>query len=127
MTTFQTTGNVDIKLPSYMKMIQPTGSEEVDFYAYGPIVACGLRPGTKELIMMDPDNQLYELNAESFFQTEDIGYDAFPTEGGQIVVFVRDEMIITVDSIDLLEASSKIQLTNLSIGMMHEDQVINIT
>lgn len=126
MTTFQTTGNVDIELPTYMKRIQPS-SEEQDFYSYGPIVACGLRPGTKELLMLDSEDQLLQLDAVRFFQTDDVGYEAFPTSGGKIVVFVRDNMIVTVDSIDLLEASSKIQLTNLSIGMMHEDQVINLT
>lgn len=126
MTTFQTTGNVDIELPTYMKRIQPS-SDEQDFYSYGPIVACGLRPGTKELLMLDSEDQLLQLDAAMFFQTDDVGYEAFPTSGGKIVVFVRDNMIVTVDSIDLLEASSKIQLTNLSIGMMHEDQVINLT
>ena len=126
MTMFQTIGNVDIELPAYMKRVQPSPDEQ-DFYSYGPIVACGLRPGTKELLILDLDDQLLQLDAATFFQTDDVGYEAFPTSGGRIVVFVRNDMIVTVDSIDLLEASSKIQLTNLSIGMMHEDQVINLT
>lgn len=119
-------GNIDIELPPYMKKIQPS-SEEQDFYTYGPIIACGLKPGTKELMMLDSCDQLSQLDAAKFFQTDDVGYEAFPTSGGKIVVFVRNDMIVTVDSIDLLEASSKIQLTNLSIGMMHEDQVIDLT
>jgi len=126
MTTFRTTDKIEIQLPRYMKKIQPS-NEEVNFYSYGPIIACGIRPGTKELIMLHDDGQLYELDVSKFFQTDDIGYEAFPTKAGTIVEFHRHNMIVTVDSTDLLESSAEIQLNNLSIGMMHEDQVINIT
>jgi len=125
MTTFETSKDVEVQLPAYMKQIQYDG-EETDFYTYGPIVACGFRPGTTELIIMDADQRLYELNAVQFFQSDDIGYDAYPIRGGQLVEFIRDDIIVTVDSVDLLGASQRIQLTNLAIGMKHEDQVIDI-
>lgn len=125
MTTFETSKDAEIQLPVYMKQIQYDG-EETDFYTYGPIVACGFRPGTAELVIMDADQRLYELDAVQFFQTDDVGYEAYPVRGGQIVEFIRDEIIVTVDSADLLESSQRIQLTNLAIGMKHEDQVIDI-
>ena len=125
MTVFQILEDAEIELPSYMKTIE-IDANEIDSHNYGPIISCGLVPNTKELIMLVSNGDIYELDVIKFFSTQDVGYEAFPIFDGKLVEFIREDIIVTVDSKDLLDASRKIQLTNLKIGMKHEDEIINL-
>ena len=87
----------------------------------GPIIACGIHPQDKMLVTLTSDGTFYELDAEKFFLTDDLGDDSYPIMNGSVLEFVRSASIITVDSIDVLNASKKIQLSNLEIGMGHEN------
>lgn len=117
-SSYKISGNCEIQLPDYMVMIQPS-ADETGFF--GPIIACGFYPGTKNVISLTADGKFYELDAQKFFSTENVGEEIFPIENGQSLKFIRGEINITVDSHSILNASREVQLANLDIGMSHED------
>lgn len=126
MTTqasYELLGNRQIELPSYMTMLAPT-NEEVTGY-FGPIIASGFQPGTKMVMILTVDGDFYELDAVTFFSTNNVGEQVYPIQNGQMLEFVRNDMIVTVDSGAILKAANQLQLTGLEIGMSHENQVIN--
>lgn len=123
MSSYDISGNCEIELPDYMVMIQPN-NDEAGFF--GPIIACGFYPGTKNVVMLTAEGEFHELDAQNFFSTENVGEEVYPIENGQSLRFVRQGVNITVDSDSILNAAEKIQLTNLDIGMSHENQNIDL-
>lgn len=113
-------GNCEITLPDYMMML-PKESDR----ALGPIIACGIQPGTFNLVSLTNDGQFYELNVKTFFKTDNVGTSVYPIQSGRMLEFERVDMLVTVDSDDILNASQKIQLIDLEIGMNHENKDID--
>lgn len=121
--TYELEGNREIVLPDYMNMLQPAGEHESD--SYGPIIACGIKPGTTRLVSLTNDGNLYELDVQKFFLSDDCGELVYPVAKGRMIEFVRKNMIAIVESQDVLIASQEIQLINLEIGMNHENKTFN--
>lgn len=122
-TSYEILGNCEITLPNYMVMLELNKNATAN---PGPIIACGIVPNTTIVISMSNDGQFYELDASKFFNSFDVGRLAFPSENGTFVEFEKDEMIVVVESVDILKASQKIQMTGFEIGMNHEDKNFNL-
>lgn len=114
-------GNCEITLPDYMMMLPKT--DHVG--SFGPIIACGIQPGTFNLVSLTNNGQFYELNVENFFKTSDPVVFVHPIHEGRMLEFERTNMFVTVDSEDVLNASQKIQLINLEIGMSNENEDVD--
>ena len=103
----ETLGNKEISLPRYMKVLHKDDKSDDDC---GPIIACGIHPQDKMLVTLTSDGTFYELDAEKFFLTDDLGDDSYPIMNGSVLEFIRSASIITVDSIDvLMENQSEFQ------------------
>jgi hypothetical protein len=110
-------GNCEIDLPSYMNTLEV-------FYDDGnsAIVSCGIHPKTQELIILTSSGRLKEMNTDQFFNCKKNILEVYPVNNGSILEFILDDMIVTVDSEDILNSSKELQLMNLEIGMNHEDK-----
>ncbi len=117
MSSFEMLGDCEIELPSYMTLLPSTQNS-------GPVIACGFHPGSKDLVVMTSAGGFHELNPFEFFSSQEVGHEAYPIENGQMIEFVHEDKIVTVDSQDILDACKEIKLSDLEIGMKHEDQTI---
>jgi len=120
-SSYSISGDCEINLPPYMNTLEA-------FYDDGceAIVSCGIHPKTEELIILTSSGTLKEMSTESFFQSKKNILKVYPINNGLILEFISDDMIITVDSEDILSSSKELQLMNLEIGMNHEDDDVNI-
>jgi hypothetical protein len=91
------------------------------------IISCGIHPSTNELVLLTSEGVLKELNLEAFFLSKKNISDVYPISNGSVLEFISEDMIITVDSEDILSSSKELQLMNLEIGMKHEDKNIDAT
>jgi len=120
--SYELLGNCEINLPDYIKFFEC--KEAISKDKIGQIIACGIKPGTKDLIILTKNANLMELNIDVFFQSNKNIKDSYPIKHGFMLEFVEDEMVIIVDSQDILDVSKELQLTNLEIDMKHENQIV---
>jgi hypothetical protein len=121
-TSYSVLGDCEFDLPPYMKTLDA-------FYDDGShaIISCGIHPSTNELVLLTSEGVLKELNLEAFFLSKKNISDVYPISNGSVLEFISEDMIITVDSEDILSSSKELQLMNLEIGMKHEDKNIDAT
>lgn len=122
MSAFELLGNCEMELPDYMTLLQASEDE-----VKGPIIACGFHPKTKELVTLSSNGSLYELDVYKFFSTDDVAHNVYPLDCGRIIEFIYKNKIVTVDSQDILDASSEIQMVDLELDIKSKDQNINPT
>lgn len=122
--SYELLGNCQIELPSYMTMLTLSNTDTSSDY-FGPIIACGFQPGTKTITILTVDGNFYELDTIKFFSIENVGEEVYPILNGQMLEFVRDGMIVTVDADAVLSAAEQSQLINPEIGMSHENKDID--
>jgi len=118
--SYELLGNREITLPGYMNMLEP--DDDSHKASYGPIIACGIQPETTTMVSITNTGEFYELDLKKFFSTDDFGDEVYPVAKGRIIEFIRKDMIVTVESKDILIASQKLELINLKIGMSHENK-----
>ncbi len=91
----------------------------------GHIIACGINPVTKDLVILTKDGILKQLNVNDFFKSDRIIEDSYPIKQGFMIEFVEKDVIIVVDSEDILNESNELQLVDLEIGINHENQAVD--
>jgi len=123
--SYELSGNREITLPEYMKILQPRKESEAELY--GPVIACGIQPQTTNMIMLTSDGSFYEIDVTKFFNQQIKINQVYPIKKGRLLEFLKKDMIITVESDEILKASQKIELMNLEIGMNDENKINNIT
>lgn len=118
ISAIQTAGKTEIILPQYMHSLL---QEEIDYIRKNEktnrIIACGYHKKTHNIMLIDVMGSISEINVADFFQHFIIVDHAFPIEGGEKIEVHTPIMIIEVDSIDLLSASSPVDSSDFEIVM----------
>ena len=118
-SSYDLSGNCEIELPKYMTMVQPQDGDET--FSFGPIIAVGIFPGSSLLISMTNEGKFFEIDIQKFFSSEDVIEEVIPTHKGKVLEFTRSDMIVEVNSDEILTSSTSINLVDLEIGMGHEN------
>jgi hypothetical protein len=125
---FQILGDCEIEIPDYMTSLQNEELEEIKVLKLtSAIIACGMHPKTKVLTLLTSTGKLYEIDTFDFLKTDDPGDNAFPIEMGQQIIFISENKVVYVDSLDVISASVEIQTADFSIDIANENKALSLT
>ena len=88
------------------------------------VIACGYHEPSQKIVLMNESLGILEFSPEEFLGLNLVIEHAKPINLGSKIEILSTKAYIEIDSIDAINASACIDLSNLQIDMLHEDKII---